>query len=226
MRLSLVTCTGARPEAFALCERWMSRQSVAWDQWVVVDDCEPETKLTCGQESVKPRPPWAPGSITLGRNLFEGLKRVNGDVIAVIEDDDWYAPNYLERTLDLIEKAPLVGEGWARYYNVRSRRYTEQANARHACLACTAWRSELTQSVIDVLTRLGRPCYDLSIWRAIQDFALSLSERNYVGIKGMPGRGGIGIGHTDHLCRHDDPKLEKLREWIGDDATVYEAYRR
>jgi len=204
----------------------MARQSVQWDQWVVVDDCKPQTLLTCGQERVTPTPPWQEGKITLGRNLREGLQRVTGDVVAVIEDDDWYSPDYLKRTLDLIEMAPLVGEGWARYYNVRARRYIEQANARHACLACTAWRSELTPAVLATVSRVGRPCYDLSIWRAIQDFALSLSVRNYVGIKGMPGRTGIGIGHHDRLCKHDDPTLAKLREWVGEDAEAYAEYGR
>jgi hypothetical protein len=42
-----------------------------------------------------------------------------------------------------------------------------------------------------------------------------------IGIKGLPGRMGIGIGHRQSFKGQDDPDGLKLREWIGDDAGIY-----
>ena len=203
----------------------MARQTIPWHQWVVVDDCVPATRTTLGQERVEPRPVWESGQITLGRNLLAGLERTTGDAIAVIEDDDWYSPDYLENMSKNLAEAPLVGEGFVRYYNVRTRHYLEQTNARHACLSASMWRQSLTPRIAGVVGKnLSSPWYDLSIWRAIDSFILVLTRRFMVGIKGMPGRRGIGIGHHPGGCRNPDPNLEKLREWVGEDADCYAAY--
>lgn len=202
----------------------MARQTVPWDQWIVVDDCLPRTRTTLGQERVEPEPVWKPGDITLGRNMLAGLERVTGDVIAVIEDDEWYDPHYLETMVRATEKAALVGEGMVRYYNVRTRTYLQQTNARHASLSSSVWRCELTPKITEVIRAKDEPWYDLQIWRAIPDFLLFMSRQLMVGIKGMPGRSGIGIGHKGG-CTQPDPDLVKLREWIGDDCEAYAPYR-
>ncbi len=38
LRLTLVTCTRDRPEAFALTELWISRQTIKPHEWLVFDD--------------------------------------------------------------------------------------------------------------------------------------------------------------------------------------------
>lgn len=42
-----------------------------------------------------------------------------------------------------------------------------------------------------------------------------------VGIKGMPGRGGIGRAHGSKAFKNPDPTWAKLIEWIGPDAEAY-----
>jgi glycosyltransferase involved in cell wall biosynthesis len=223
VKVSLLTCTGGRPEAFALCEKWMERQSLDWHEWIVVDDCDPPTETTLRQVRVEPEPKWS-GETTLGRNMLAGLERVTGDAVAFIEDDDWYDPDYLKTAGRLLERSPLVGEGLARYYNVRTRRWNNRCNAGHACLAATLCRADEIPRIVSVVNILGKPCYDLSIWRAFDDCMLMLHPNNFVGIKGMPGRAGIAHGHTDGACNHPDPEMEKLREWIGPDALFYEHF--
>jgi hypothetical protein len=163
--------------------------------------------------------------VTLGRNLIAGLGRVTGDVVAFIEDDDWYAPTYLETMLRLLDTAPLVGEGLSRQYNVRTRTYRNCCNAAHACLAGTLCRSWYIPKIIEVVKRCGpRACYDLSLWRAFEHSILTLNTRLYVGMKGLPGRAGIATGHTDGTCANPDPDIAVLHEWIGDDAREYERF--
>jgi len=224
VKVSVLTCTGGRPDAFALCEKWMARQSLRPHEWIVVDDCEPRTSTTMGQARVEPRPSWS-GDVTLGRNLIEGLAHVTGDAVAFVEDDDWYAPTYLEVMAQLLEIAPLVGEGTTRYYNARTRGYCEGCNAAHASLAGTVCRSHYIPKIINVIESVGRGyCYDLSIWKAFDHSILSLNTKLYVGMKGLPGRPGIASGHRDGACCVPDPQMETLRGWIGDDVGDYEHF--
>lgn len=221
--ISVITCTGGRPEAFALCEKWMARQTVDWHEWVVVDDCDPPTKTTMGQKVVRPEPRWA-GRPTLGRNLLEGFNHITGDVVVFIEDDDWYAPDYLNTQRKLIKHANLAGEGWARYYNVRRRAWMEHCNAAHASLMATACRVDVLPQIIDAIKNEQSYCYDLVIWRVVDDSILLLNDRKCVGMKAMPGRPGLAAGHGGGLSMTSDPHLDKLREWIGDDAEYYRTF--
>ena len=217
--VSLVTPTGGRPEAFALCERWMERQTYTGPlQWVVVDDVTPATQLTMGQEVVRPVPEWS-GSHTLARNFKAGLNAAKYDAVVIIEDDDWYSPGYGQEMVERLERMPLMmlaGERPARYYNVRDRSYRLPGNAAHASLCQTAFRLELVPKILGLIT--DETWIDLRIWSKIPG---ELYESyNVVGIKGMPGRTGIGTGHTQNGI--PDPELKVLREWIGpDDAWGY-----
>jgi glycosyltransferase involved in cell wall biosynthesis len=223
-RITLLTCTGGRPEAFALCEKWMSRQTIPAHEWIVVDDCEPRTVTTMGQTRIEPRPVWS-GVTTLGRNLAAGLERVTGDSVAFIEDDDYYAPTYIEKMRQLLDMAPLVGEGLAKYYNARTRSYTRCCNATHASLAGTVCRSWYIPRVVDVIKELGpEVCCDMTVWKAFEHSILSLNSGLYVGIKGLPGRPGIAGGHRDGLCNVPDPDMATLYDWIGEDAKHYEHF--
>jgi len=42
-----------------------------------------------------------------------------------------------------------------------------------------------------------------------------------VGIKGLPGRSGIGMGHRAEIRMTPDPEFVKLKELIGDDYMYY-----
>ena len=55
---------------------------------------------------------------------------------------------------------------------------------------------------------------DLTLWRSLP--GRLYSTRHVVGIKGMPGRGGIGCGHHDDFGGN-----VSLRDWIGEDAALY-----
>ena len=59
--ITILTPTGARPEGFALCEKYIAGQTVLQYfnlDWIVVDDCYPETKCTMGQRYVRATRDW------------------------------------------------------------------------------------------------------------------------------------------------------------------------
>lgn len=224
--LNLLTTTGERPEAWALCQRWMARQTYAGPvRWIVVDDGEQPQPITFERDGwelavVRPLPFWRPGQNTQARNLLAGLAGLTvRDRVAIIEDDDWYAPDWLEQLAGRLKGNLLLGESHARYYNVARRIGRQLRNGAHASLCATA----ASGTAIEMLRAVAgsAPTYiDLQLWRKHKPAQL-LSGHRVVGIKGLPGRGGIGVGHKDTFSGDADPAGELLRSWIGTDAEAY-----
>lgn len=278
----LVTPTRDRPQAFALCVRWMSRQTFRGTvQWIVVDDGDApvdEPLLKDGAawpifgwkiDYVRREPSQAVS--TLQDNMLAALARVDAPKLLVIEDDEHYAPIYVEEMVWRLGRADMLGESNARYYNVRERRWGIMSNSKHASLC----RTGLTQALYGALEKAARdakqegdPFIDLRLWGANKDDAnipgpptqknahqymwgrvavhlkqpqkkpqaetgfSSLAPSNSVrtlfaargisiGIKGMPGRGGLGRAHAQRAFANADPAWQKLIEWIGPDAQPY-----
>lgn len=227
--LTVITPTGARPTAFALAERWMSRQTYRGPlQWVVIDDCLPRTRCTMEQQVILPNWTWGPGQNTQAANLLLGLRAARYDKVIIIEDDDWYGPAYLDVMGARLDEADIVGEMNARYYNAATRIYHISPNIAHSSLCQTGLRATALP-ILMYACQSGRRWLDIDLWKG--SAGADLNRRMYppqvpplsIGIKGLPGRPGIGIGHrmrsspvflTDH-------NLEVLRSWIGEDAGEY-----
>jgi hypothetical protein len=229
MKISIITPGGGRPQAFALCEKYMARQTV-WKeheiQWIVVDDNEKDpVRCTMGQEHIFGALPWRFGINTLRYNLDAGIKAATGDYLFVIENDDYYKPQYLEVYLSLLQHADLVGFGDVTYYSLRTRSFREMKNFQHASTCQTAWRKSYTPYILHAV-HAGEPYPDLTIWgqarAAKRKYLLALGQDLCVGIKSTPGRGGIGIGHRADDFIPDNATHAKLKELLGpQDAEVY-----
>lgn len=233
--LQILTPTGGRSLAWALCQRWLSRQTYSGPvRWIVVDDVDPPQAVTLerpGWEimSVRPEPRWRPGQLTQGRNLLAGLEHVDASVPVVFwEDDDYYRPDWLEVVAAASRRAEIVGESRAHYYHVGTRRWLQYQNDTHASLCATAMRGAAIahfREVVALRSRLfqdnARQYFDATIWRAHASRYL-FEGAHVIGMKGIPGeRGGIGVGHTGRFGRFHDPDGQKLRELCGADAEAY-----
>lgn len=225
--LTLLTMTGGRPEAFALCERWMARQTYTGPvRWVVVDDGEVAQPISFARDGwqvdvLRPTPFWAPGQNTQARNIKAGLDAIgNADVrLVIIEDDDWYGPEWLATVDKALNKHELVGESHARYYNVAQRRAKQLENFQHASLCSTAMRGRAIEQLKGVC-RPGIQFIDVMLWQAFGNEGAFRGE-NVVGIKGLPGRKGIGIGHDKRFQGTADKSGKILRSWVGEDVAAY-----
>jgi glycosyl transferase family 2 len=225
--ISVITPTCDRPVAFGLCERWMARQTRGPDEWIVADGGRVPVVCTQGQVHLhQPRPS---GAENFAQNLLAALARARGDLVVVIEDDDYEAPTHLERLTDLLTPATawLAGDPQQRYYNVGRRWYRLFQN-RGASLCQTAMRkSVLPLFKRTILTCLARRQYgiDAALWQAVPTAHWALDRQDTViGMKGLPGQTGLGIGHRPDQGWTADPSLAVLRTWMGDDADVYAAY--
>ena len=228
MRVTALTPTADRPVAFALCERLMARQTRQPDEWIVADGGEAPATCTAGQLHIhQPRPP---GATNFGNNLLNGIARATGDLIIVIEDDDWLAPDHIERMAEFGGRGyRLIGsEDTQRYYNVAKRCWRTFANVG-ASLCQTALARDLIPQFRQVIQNcLMRNAFgiDRGLWCSVprNDLAF-LNRMTVVGIKGLPGRVGLGVGHRPDARWNADPELATLTEWIGLDAAWYSAFR-
>lgn len=225
--LTLITCTGDRLEAFALCEKYMARQSVKWDEWIVVDDGEIKVGCTLGQKHIKLQ---ANTHDSFRRNMYHGLRHAKGDKILFIEDDDWYAPIYLQAMSTLLDQAKLVGQARAKYFNVSQGCYRVFNNYQHASLCQTGIHSSLVPIAMKHLCNKKESASQLdgNLWIRSgvhhTDKYLMMGSLWCVGMKGMPGRKGLGHSHEVLEGFETNGAFEKLSQWIGQqDADVYKA---
>lgn len=214
MKITALTCTAGRPQAMALCKRYLDRQTRPVDQWLVLDD------------PVMPMPDKVLRAIQSGQ--------VKGDALIFFEDDDHYASTWVEWCEKHLNQFDLVGEGYALYAQIRWRWLSQCGNARHASLCSTAITSDLFEPLCNVIQAYDKPYspfFDTRLWCLEVSKYLKLpkdEERLVVGIKGMPGVAGYSGEHRQINSSNTtwDPLLVNLRRMIGDDADNYAEFGR
>lgn len=228
--ITLITPTGMRPEAFALCEKWILRQTVKPDEWIVVDDGVIHTPITLTTKIIRPEVKWKAKTNSQGSNLYLAFQFAQGDYIVFIEDDDWYRENYLESLMDKIieANAHIVGEGEAIFYHVGQKKWRALGNKEFCCLAHTVIHNSLAPFVLQGIAKNER-YLDKYLWNEIKKFHEIKSLVIYpepklsVSIKGLPGRPGIVSGHRFNSWWNRDDNWGKLVGVIGEeDLKEYE----
>jgi glycosyltransferase involved in cell wall biosynthesis len=141
--ITVITCTGDRPEAFALLQRWMKNQMMVPKQWIVVDDGIEPLYPVREYEYIRREPTKDDYAHTLCLNFERALENVKYDKIIVMEDDDWYSPVYIDYMSQLLDKADLVGLGNLIFYYPSIRKYMEKATVKQPAFAQTAFRKNL-----------------------------------------------------------------------------------
>lgn len=222
MRVTLITPTADQPLGMLLCERYMARQSATWHQWIVADDGLEPARLTMGQQHVR-RSREHEGGRSLAGNLPAALDLADGDVVLVIEHDDWYAPDHIAVCLDQLRRGDVVGSRWQRYYNVQSRSWRRMRNVGSALCNTALRRCALPILRAAALAAFQRGTYgvDRLLWDAAGRRGHVHDVDTVVGIKGLPGRRGLGMGHRPDAQWTADPDLQQLRAWIGNDVESY-----
>jgi len=200
MTLNLLTPTGARPEAFANCVKHMKAQTYDGPvRWVIVDD-GPEPMKTPSVNDweivhARPEPFWKPGQNTQARNLREGLAHINPNgPLVIIEDDDEYAPWWLDKCAEWLKHHDLVGEAPSIYRHLNGAE-KNMHNYEHASLCATAMKGDMIKKFKRILMNYEKGI-DYNLWKQHKRFGKIYPQNGGVtGIKGYPGRPGIGMGH-------------------------------
>lgn len=244
MKLSVVTCTGDRPFCLSLITKWINCQTKLPDQWLVIDDGKTPTSnqvieaLPNYAVYLRREPREQEPEHTLNLNIQYALPHIKGDAIVFCEDDEYYSPEYLGTMYSKLLHYEAVGICRSRYYNIQSFRSYTHSNREHASLAQTGIQKSFLKELANLLE--GDPFIDIRIWSKISGSEIPpwgklkrvpLQERVvngrgllfddslnnkfiYVGMKGMPGRAGIGSGHKT-LQGAFDANCNILKKWIS-----------
>lgn len=231
--IALITPTGGRKEQIQLCERWMQNQTYTGKVlWVLVDDGRLKTTNNIkgdfkeNWEIVKvfPKPNWKKGQNTQSRNLQAGLDVVKDykDVtyIFIIEDDDYYSPEYLVEMEKRFVNGKILGQTNSIYYNVKFNETSKLFNRGHSSLFETAFCSKLIPAFEHCL---NTKFIDIVFWNYIPRSKRILFQSDKlisIGIKGIKGRNGITNQHTLKQNKKYVIK-DTLTELIGNDAKYY-----
>jgi glycosyltransferase involved in cell wall biosynthesis len=234
--VTLITPTGDRPEAFELTRRWIFAQTRKFDQWIVVDDGFtplPE-RLRVGVDYIRRTPTDGEGC-TLNVNLATALPFIKGRKILIIEDDDWYGPNYIKTMLEYLNTYNLVGEGNARYFNLCSMKGQKVNNEVNISLCQTGFDISLLPTFKECIP--GNPFIDIRFWRSVLDNKYIFFDSDdklhlHCSMKGLRGRKGIAMGHNPNdpffnikTIHSKTNGLQLLINWVGiDNAKIYLAH--
>ena len=239
--IALITPTGGRPKQIELCAKWMEQQTYKGTVlWVLVDDCMPNTTAFITEDfkpnwhivKVRPKPYWEYGQNTQARNLLEGIKIIKKytDVTSVfiIEDDDYYTPSYLSVMVEKLKGFDAAAQVNTIYYNVETHIAHNNKNMEHGSLFQTAFNIEILP-IFELSIKDNYRFIDIVFWKKLKHRKINLFEdvvNHSVGIKGMPGREGIGIGHRMTTIKKgiERSKLAILIEFkklIGTDYLYY-----
>jgi len=229
MNVYALTPTGNRSEGLALLAEYLNEQTYCGElTWIIVDDCYPFShvpKMRNGirVEFIYPDWLWEPGMNTQAISLAAGLGHVPDDAaVLVLEDDDVYLPGHVLNLVQALENSDLVGEKVSRYYNVAENRYRVLPGTRHASLCSTGARGKALDA-FKATCKAFSTRIDFLLWQRYTGTKRLLNSANVVGIKGLPGRPGIGVGHRKNFGSPDDGTV--LKKWIGDLAYNYSIFR-
>lgn len=241
--IALITPTGGRPKQIELCAKWMRNQTYNKPVlWVIVDDCDPITTdfLTSDYMGanwlvarIYPDQKWQKGMNTQSRNLMLGIElaeKWKPEHIYIIEDDDYYSPKYLRlmearfRNVNANEEYDLIGEMNSVYYNPMRQTFKRMINRQHSSLFQTGFSKNLIPQFKRILEQ-NMKFIDISLWKGlkVENKRLYRESNTAIGIKGLPGRGGIGIGHVDRALKLPDRQLTFFKSILGKDYKEYES---
>jgi cellulose synthase/poly-beta-1,6-N-acetylglucosamine synthase-like glycosyltransferase len=224
--VSIITPSGERHDAIQRTRYYIERQTFNGPiQWIISDDSNKHYEITKPSNVTyfdhKKRTYPGNKSDSFRGNVICALPLVKFDKVLIFEDDDWYHPDYIKTYVNYLFNYQLVGEAPAKYYNVKTRNCRTLGNNKRASFCQTGLRSNILDKLF-VSCQKDSAFVDARLWNKDCSKFISQADRFHcVGIKGMPGRAGIGIGHR-MKGSSNDPNLSTLTKWIGaDDAQYY-----
>ncbi len=140
------------------------------------------------------------------RSGYDYFRGKGYDLLAFIEDDDWYSPNYLQVMLaqwDKLGRPDLFGTAKTMYYHIELKAYYIMEHHNRSSAMNTFIKPDMDfEWPVDL-----EPYLDLHLWKTIPNRMIWMPDKWYsIGIKHGCGKTIDGGGHRIH-----DDDYVKLR---------------
>src|SRR5258706_947064 len=159
------------------------------------------------------------------RTGYDRLRNKGIDVIALMENDDWYAPNYLQKMVtEWIKKGKpdLLGTNYTIYYHIKLFEHLTMWHDTRSSAMSTLIKPDLNfEWCAD-----NEPYTDSYLWNTLKGITFNPGKNICLGIKHGTGMCG-GLMHTERLDRYQrrgqsDHSKEFLKQNM--DAESFEFY--
>lgn len=229
--IDIITPTGDRPLQFSFCWQWMAKQTFSGPvNWIIVDDSlehypTPKMPSNWNVIHIKKEKDSSIKNSTQAVNIVYALDYLKYDNIVMVEDDDYYSPEWLEVCYEALKNHSLVGRDNIIFYNMFTRSYWDKSYKGFDtnAMAQTALRSSLVSNLKDACLLDMDPTgmVDHNLWRSVDSSDKILLSRGpveyVVGIKGLPGRSGMSNKHRQKLANPDN-NFQALKHIVGEEA--------
>lgn len=201
---------GDRPLFLDNCKRMLDRQTLSPEIIIVMDQVAEDDSFDITKR------------VRIGYSLISKMILLKNqvDVIAIIENDDWYSPNYLETMVDAWKKfgmPDLFGTCYTIYYHMELRAYYTMEHHQRASLMNTLIKPSLDfQWCID-----EEPYLDLHLWKTLPSRIVFRPEKHIsVGMKHGIGKCGGGSHVIDDRIRkrYHTPDGGFLKETLDEES--------
>ena len=181
----LIPDRGDRPTLLENCKRMMQAQTLQPSVVHVVDYAPLSDKCDITQRY---------------RIGYDALRNQGFDLIALIENDDYYSPLYLETMVDAWEaegRPNIIGTSYTIYYHLRLKAYFTMYHSTRASAMNTLIKPDLNfEWCAD-----SEPYTDMHLWKTIPGIVIKPNKHISIGMKHGTGLCG-GHMHNDRLHRY------------------------
>lgn len=181
----IVPTRSDRPGFLSNLVRMLEAQTMQYD-YISVQDYKPESD----QKDITQR----------YKRGYNHLNEINVDVIALMEDDDYYAPDYLEtmvREWDAYGRPDIFGTNYTIYYHLKLKKYFTMNHPDRASAMNTLIKPNLKIN----WPADNEPYTDMALWGQLKGMTIRPPRVISVGMKHNVGLCG-GHNHNDRLHRY------------------------
>jgi hypothetical protein len=202
MRVAVVTPhhDGRRGKFLERLKHYMAAQTRKPDEWFIID------------QSVLP---WKAGTKDLTKRVRIGcdMAKASGcEAVLIMEDDDWYSPDYIKLMLDMWQrkgKPQLFGVGYTLYFHIKASKYWMSRHEGRASLMSTLIRTDALE--LFTWPSDNHIWLDIDLWKQLKGATHNFSKLISTGIKHGIGDTG-GVGHNSGFSKYrPDPAWSQLK---------------
>lgn len=150
---------------------------------------------------------------------YERLQNHGLDVIALWENDDWYAPDYLETMIKNwheFGKPPIFGTNYTIYYHLKLKKYYTMYHEQRSSAMNTLIVPNLS---IQWPGNMADPYTDLHLWMVQKFKGLVFKPKKIISVGMKHGQGMVGgFGHIDQLDRYINPDNGFLQNTLDEES--------